>query len=423
MAHDEGVSAAIEGDGVRRHALFGEPAAHQVVVLGVLGLAVACLVAVLTTRPLPGRPQLLAWAVFTALGLVTSYIGRRVQAAFDSDIWRDLSIAWSVPAAIFGGPVLAIATTVVQHGVVAYWRRPLRLVPVSFTTASYSLVLVALSVAVPPLLASGEPAAPLLLVPAAALADALAVTLIWSAIRSQGASVPLSSMVLGEDGAMIALGACMATSLVWTWHTNPWALVALAPCLLALELVSAHGVMRDTAMRDSRTNTLTMQAWRVAVTKRLRTDDVGGVLMIDLDHFKAVNDTYGHQAGDQVLLGCARSISEQLGGDVVVGRYGGEEFIAYVGVRGAREVWECAERVRAGLAALEHELAPGRAPLVVTGSVGAAVISASGERPLQSLIATADSALYRAKVNGRNRVEVDGWPAPPSAPAGGAGRT
>jgi len=119
-------------------------------------------------------------------------------------------------------------------------------------------------------------------------------------------------------------------------------------------------------------------------------------MMLDIDHFKQINDTYGHPTGDRVIQLVAARLAAELSSTDVIGRYGGEEFA----VLAQDTDPQLAERLRAGIADLPVETSGGR--LAVTISVGVA-----GSRPgedLVSLLARADQALYRAKQGGRDRV-------------------
>jgi diguanylate cyclase (GGDEF)-like protein len=137
------------------------------------------------------------------------------------------------------------------------------------------------------------------------------------------------------------------------------------------------------------------------VTQSLRADTTLAVLMCDVDHFKQVNDQYGHARGDEVL----RSIGTVLGGSLrtidFAGRYGGEEFLVVLSDADADSARGTAERIRAAVAAI-------RLPdfdRQITLSVGIAVLPGNG-RDATTLLAAADQALYLAKDNGRDRVEV-----------------
>jgi two-component system, cell cycle response regulator len=129
-----------------------------------------------------------------------------------------------------------------------------------------------------------------------------------------------------------------------------------------------------------------------------------GVLFVDADNFKQVNDTHGHAAGDEVLRRLAELLKESVRSEDILARFGGEEFVILV--RGTPEagVRIIAERVRAGVEAMTIELEDQSIPMTV--SVG--VASTDATRPVASpteLLGLADSALYRAKEAGRNRVE------------------
>lgn len=124
--------------------------------------------------------------------------------------------------------------------------------------------------------------------------------------------------------------------------------------------------------------------------------------VVDLDHFKAVNDRHGHQAGDQVLVGAVAAMRSLLRATDLLGRYGGEEFVLLFPDTGPREAEAIAERLRAGVAAREARL--GEERIHVTASFGLACREGSGGGDLDSLLAEADAALYEAKAAGRNRV-------------------
>ena len=129
------------------------------------------------------------------------------------------------------------------------------------------------------------------------------------------------------------------------------------------------------------------------------------LLMVDIDHFKKVNDTHGHLAGDAVLKAVAARIRDDCRtGDLVV-RYGGEEFMVVLPHTPAASLAELGERLRLGVARLPVPLPGGESSLEVTVSIGAAACGAGTETP-ESLIARADEALYAAKRAGRNRVVV-----------------
>jgi two-component system, cell cycle response regulator len=125
------------------------------------------------------------------------------------------------------------------------------------------------------------------------------------------------------------------------------------------------------------------------------------VLMLDVDHFKRINDTHGHEVGDVVLREVAGVIRQATRADDLVARYGGEEFVVALPVAAPDQATERAERVRSTLAS-KRILANG-IPLKVTASLGLAFTPAGRPRSVAALIATADKGLYQAKNAGRDR--------------------
>jgi diguanylate cyclase (GGDEF)-like protein len=126
------------------------------------------------------------------------------------------------------------------------------------------------------------------------------------------------------------------------------------------------------------------------------------VLMVDIDHFKQVNDRYGHLAGDGVLREVAAVIRESTRPEDLVARFGGEEFVVVLPFSVPDLASERAERIRSSLA--ERTIVAEGQPIRVTASIGLAYAPAGRSRNEMTLIMTADEALYRAKAEGRNRV-------------------
>jgi diguanylate cyclase (GGDEF)-like protein len=129
-----------------------------------------------------------------------------------------------------------------------------------------------------------------------------------------------------------------------------------------------------------------------------------GVVLLDLDHFKRVNDTYGHASGDAVLKEAALRLKGAMRGYDRVGRYGGEEFLIVAPGCSQDNIIILAERVRNRIGS-ESVMTP-LGPLGISCSLGAAVSSLEGKEDADALIGRADSALYRAKARGRNCTEV-----------------
>ena len=126
--------------------------------------------------------------------------------------------------------------------------------------------------------------------------------------------------------------------------------------------------------------------------------------MMDLDRFKSVNDTHGHQMGSHVLAEVGRLIRESIRGADVAARYGGEEFVVYLPDTGLPGATLAAERIREAIE--HHSFSLDSVTIPVTISIGIAACPEHG-RDIKSLVGRADRALYRAKETGRNRVSVE----------------
>ena len=131
-------------------------------------------------------------------------------------------------------------------------------------------------------------------------------------------------------------------------------------------------------------------------------------LLLDLDHFKGVNDTYGHQAGDQVLLGFAEVMRATKRHEDEIGRYGGEEFYGF-SIGDLKNGLQFAERLRLAVANTDFIFNRERIPVTVSvGLVAASQLAGKGEISVEELVQVADSRLYVAKEEGRNRVVYQG---------------
>ncbi len=127
------------------------------------------------------------------------------------------------------------------------------------------------------------------------------------------------------------------------------------------------------------------------------------VLLLDLDHFKQINDSHGHLSGDAVLRHAASVLQQNLRVHAVLARFGGEEFVVVLGVDDLHSARRVADRLRTALTRQPFMI--GAKAVTVTASIGVALLEA-GEQSLDAALQRADQALYRAKDRGRNRVEA-----------------
>jgi two-component system, cell cycle response regulator len=173
---------------------------------------------------------------------------------------------------------------------------------------------------------------------------------------------------------------------------------------LQRELIATREELRLQATHDALTGIWNRRAvlnlLDQEIERSTRSLKIIGVLMLDIDHFKKVNDTHGHQIGDEVLREVANRIRQNLRAYDLVGRYGGEEFLVVTTDCQKHEIAETADRIRRAICSIP--ILASSLTISVSSSIGVSVIEAGGSSQ-ESLIA-ADQALYMAKNGGRNRV-------------------
>jgi two-component system, cell cycle response regulator len=175
-------------------------------------------------------------------------------------------------------------------------------------------------------------------------------------------------------------------------------------------LIESRRVLAHQATHDPLTGLLNRRAILDRLREELsRAGRHGGLLavgMIDIDHFKQVNDTYGHQAGDDVLCGLTHILSESLRAYDSMGRIGGEEFLVITPMKSGMDWLSVFGRLCAKIA--ESTITTRSGVLSITVSIG--VVCASVDSSVDEILEAADKALYRAKNAGRNRVAAHEWP-------------
>jgi len=163
----------------------------------------------------------------------------------------------------------------------------------------------------------------------------------------------------------------------------------------------------ELAMKDMLTGLSNRRAisdqLHAAVARAQRQGQLLSVLMMDIDHFKRINDGYGHQAGDRVLHGIAQTLQSRLRAQDQIGRFGGEEFLVVLPDTGLDGALTLAEDLRAAVQATPTQWGVHRIEATISIGVRGGVIT--GADTADGLVGAADAAMYRAKVAGRNRVE------------------
>jgi diguanylate cyclase (GGDEF)-like protein len=172
------------------------------------------------------------------------------------------------------------------------------------------------------------------------------------------------------------------------------------------ELLQAQESLRFHAEHDSLTGVLNRRAIRDVLRRELarcrRENQTLGVILADVDHFKKINDRYGHAAGDALLVGVVQRISSTLRRYDIVGRYGGEEFLIIAPGCDLELAERLAERIRAAVEEEPVDLGNENAPITLSLGV---TLGTSTSDP-EFLVTMADTAMYQAKRNGRNRLEI-----------------
>ncbi|HEY3748825.1 MAG TPA: GGDEF domain-containing protein [Pseudonocardiaceae bacterium] len=202
--------------------------------------------------------------------------------------------------------------------------------------------------------------------------------------------------------AGLALGAVAALVMV---H-DPWFLVLILPPLLVLHRSLLLRKYELASRVDSKTGLSNAMHWselaRGELARAERQQTAAGVLMLDLDHFKRVNDTYGHLTGDAVLKAVSEALRKESRDYDLVGRFGGEEFMILTPNIDPLDLGSVAERFRRCIGNISVTSPDTHEQVTVTASAGVAAYPQSG-CDLDELLLAADAALYRAKEDGRNR--------------------
>jgi len=165
-------------------------------------------------------------------------------------------------------------------------------------------------------------------------------------------------------------------------------------------------ILEQTANTDALTGVYNrrffMESVKLLIYNSLREDKESYLVLFDLDYFKKVNDTYGHQAGDYVLQRFAALVSDMVRTGDLFARYGGEEFIMLISCNQKEEALMLLERIRISIMELVIDFEGTIIP--ITSSIGVAKVSAAEKDDVEAAIAHADQALYKAKNEGRNKV-------------------
>lgn len=234
-------------------------------------------------------------------------------------------------------------------------------------------------------------------------------------------SILLKAFSVSTLGVLIAYAMIITLIPLFGEVINPsaWVLGAIGPYAVGLpvatfcfwqadrlkeahrKLLEAHNELREKSRRDQMTGMLNRETFLTHLERLRRQSDHGVLLIADADHFKRVNDSYGHPTGDKALLLIADAIKASVRECDVAARIGGEEFAIFVSGADLEQAKIVSERMRSTVEAIEFRTSCG-AHVPLTISTGGAPTSEAAN--LSELMRAADRCLYEAKRNGRNRV-------------------
>ena len=218
-----------------------------------------------------------------------------------------------------------------------------------------------------------------------------------------GLTHALAAPLTVDDGVVGAIVLSRRLGGPWTDATQRLLAGAAMEASAALARVYSHRAAEAQASTDALTglpNRRYFEEFVSLLAQRRRAGDAVGILMVDIDKFKVLNDTHGHATGDEVLRAVAGAIVSAVREDDVPARFGGEEFVVLLRNPDPGVAVEVGERIRASVRALDLARFGVRG---VSVSVGVAVADGPDD-PIEDIIETADQALYRAKRGGRDRV-------------------
>ncbi|CAA9442626.1 MAG: diguanylate cyclase (GGDEF domain) [uncultured Pseudonocardia sp.] len=396
-------------------------------VLGVEVLALVTVVQGVLDRPVGGTSLLLAVALAT-LSVVHTELATGIERArrrAGGTSYSDLSSVWTFAAALLLPPAAATLVVLVVYG--HLWVRVWSPAGVPLHRHVYTTAAVLLAVRAAHEVAGvagGLPGS----APDTRTATAVALAVVAYAIVNTalvGAAVALArpgaplADVLGrwDDNALEVATLCMGALAAVALGAVPGLVVLVLPPILVLHRAVLARQLEDEVSTDAKTGLLTAAAWQEHATRSVRAarraGTGAGLLILDLDHFKGVNDTWGHLAGDAVLAAVAAELREGVRDRDLVGRFGGEEFVVLLpdlppGPGAREELWRVADRLRRRIERMDVGVDTSGGAAVIAGlsvSIGGATVPADGTT-LDQVLHIADRSLYAAKDAGRNTVRI-----------------
>ena len=372
--------------------------------------------------------DLVKFLVLLGCGVISVVATPRI-AYLQSGLVRDFLTVWVLPVAILLPPVYAMVTPVpllvvtqwrVHRGVI--YRRVFTGAAIGLAYGTGSFVFHA----IPASFAGGTVGTGVHALTWTASVAACEIIgwlghhfLLVSAVKlsdpaARVALLELNREALQADFAQIDLGIVITIVVA----VNTVLAVFAVPTVLLARRFMMHAQLLAESRIDTKTGLLNVATWEseaeAEIARAVRTRSPLAVALIDIDHFKMVNDTYGHLAGDKALRAVTDALREQLRSYDLAGRFGGEEFAILLPQTREEHALSIADRLRMHIAGMSVPVSDDGKPencIRLTVSVGVAPLDDTN-RELTDLLAAADSALYHAKQAGRNRTHLANTSAP-----------
>jgi diguanylate cyclase (GGDEF)-like protein len=408
---------------VRRWPVWELPRWLVTFIAVVVVVYVAALVTAIETVRFTGGDLLLYGALLLCIAATVELTKR---AGENAGLIRDVYAVWELPVAILLPPVYALAVPIFRFALTQWRVRRTPLYRRVFSTAVVGLSYAAASLSFHVMTGEsfghvGVPRAQaavwVLAVAVAGVVQSITNTvLLLPAIKGSDPTVRFREVLADPEGVRNDIAELSVAILVTVGiAVTPFTLAFAVPFVTLLQRSFRHAQLVNASRVDSKTGLLNAGTWEreaaSEVARAVRTRTPLAVALIDVDHFKAVNDVNGHLAGDRALKAIARTLTLFLREYDLVGRFGGEEFALLLPQTGPVDAYRIAERIRTHIGAMPIDLSDIRSePIKLTVSIGVASLGArwdtvSGSQ-VTDLLAGADSALYQAKRDGRDRVCV-----------------
>jgi len=359
-------------------------------------------------------------AALVGMGIVQAELGRqveRVRRRIAGGVHINMASVWLLPAVLLLPPALTavLVTVLLLHLRIRHWYR---LKQVSAFRIVYSISVTMLTCYVTRAAADATGIHGVREAIAAGWAGVGTIALTISVYFIVNAVIVIPGLITTDRSVQALLGSwsdnvlelatlCLGALTAVAMVTSAALAVLVIPTVYLLHRAALVEQLESAARQDNKTGVWNIAGWHRMANRELAKDNATfGVLMVDLDHFKRINDTHGHLAGDAVLKAVADAITATVRGCDSVGRFGGEEFVVLLPDLMPATVRTIAERIRTAISRLKITVLMADHEQTISGlsaSIGIATCPASGTA-IERLLQAADTAMYRAKTNGRNQV-------------------